>query len=87
MTRLFVNVDHVATIREARKTVEPDPILAAQVAELYVRKILAREYEVGCTRSHCRQAPDCVDLVALQSDFRHVVSPKVVGIVLLTMPM
>lgn len=33
MTRLFVNVDHVATIREARKTVEPDPILAAQMAE------------------------------------------------------
>lgn len=33
MTRLFVNVDHVATIREARKTVEPDPLLAAQIAE------------------------------------------------------
>jgi len=33
MTRLFVNVDHVATIREARKTFEPDPILAAQIAE------------------------------------------------------
>ena len=32
MTRLFVNVDHVATIREARKTVEPDPLLAAQTA-------------------------------------------------------
>jgi pyridoxine 5-phosphate synthase len=33
MTRLFVNVDHVATIREARKTVEPDPLIAAQVAQ------------------------------------------------------
>jgi len=33
MTRLFVNVDHVATIREARKTVEPDPLLAAQTAQ------------------------------------------------------
>jgi len=33
MTRLFVNVDHVATIREARKTVEPDPLMAAQIAE------------------------------------------------------
>jgi pyridoxine 5-phosphate synthase len=31
--RLFVNVDHVATIREARKTVEPDPLLAALLAE------------------------------------------------------
>ena len=31
--RLFVNVDHVATIREARKTVEPDPLTAALLAE------------------------------------------------------
>ena len=33
MTRLFVNVDHVATLREARKTVEPDPLVAALLAE------------------------------------------------------
>jgi pyridoxine 5-phosphate synthase len=31
--RLFVNVDHVATLREARKTVEPDPLIAALIAE------------------------------------------------------
>jgi pyridoxine 5-phosphate synthase len=33
VTRLFVNVDHVATIREARKTYEPDPLTAALLAE------------------------------------------------------
>ena len=33
MTGLFVNVDHVATIREARKTQEPDPLKAALMAE------------------------------------------------------
>ena len=31
--RLFVNVDHVATLREARKTFEPDPLVAALLAE------------------------------------------------------
>jgi pyridoxine 5-phosphate synthase len=31
---LGVNIDHVATIRQARKTVEPDPIAAAVLAEL-----------------------------------------------------
>jgi pyridoxine 5-phosphate synthase len=31
--RFYVNIDHVATIREARKTVEPDPVEAAAVAE------------------------------------------------------
>jgi len=33
VTLLFVNVDHVATIREARKTHEPDPLKAALLAE------------------------------------------------------
>jgi pyridoxine 5-phosphate synthase len=34
MARLAVNVDHVATIREARGINEPDPVLAAGLAEL-----------------------------------------------------
>jgi pyridoxine 5-phosphate synthase len=32
--QLGVNIDHIATIREARKTIEPDPVLAAAEAEL-----------------------------------------------------
>ena len=31
--RLYVNIDHVATLRQARRTDEPDPILAAAAAE------------------------------------------------------
>ena len=31
--RLYVNIDHVATLREARQTDEPDPIQAAAAAE------------------------------------------------------
>lgn len=34
MVRLGINVDHVATIREARKTYEPDPVSAAVAAEM-----------------------------------------------------
>ncbi|MDP7009391.1 MAG: pyridoxine 5'-phosphate synthase [Phycisphaerales bacterium] len=34
MVKLCVNIDHVATIREARKTYEPNPVLAAAEAEL-----------------------------------------------------
>ena len=34
MTTLGVNVDHVATVREARKAPEPDPVTAALLAEL-----------------------------------------------------
>jgi pyridoxine 5-phosphate synthase len=34
MARLAVNVDHIATVREARGIREPDPVLAAGIAEL-----------------------------------------------------
>ena len=34
MLELGVNIDHVATLREARKTFEPDPIWAAVEAHL-----------------------------------------------------
>src|ERR671915_254463 len=31
--RLYVNVDHVATVRQARRGVEPDPVAAAALCE------------------------------------------------------
>ena len=31
---LGVNVDHVATVRQARKGIEPDPVMAATLAIL-----------------------------------------------------
>ncbi len=34
MPRLSVNIDHIATIRQARRGVEPDPVAAAVLAEL-----------------------------------------------------
>lgn len=34
MIQLGVNIDHVATIRQARRTYEPDPVWAATAAEL-----------------------------------------------------
>ena len=33
MAQLGVNIDHVATLRQARRTYEPDPVLAAGLAE------------------------------------------------------
>tara|TARA_Y100000589_G_scaffold137972_1_gene132055 strand:+ start:454 stop:1173 length:720 start_codon:yes stop_codon:yes gene_type:complete len=34
MTTLGVNIDHIANVREARKTIEPDPVQFAFLAEL-----------------------------------------------------
>src|SRR5687767_9178578 len=32
--RLYINIDHVATLRQARRTTEPDPVLAATECEI-----------------------------------------------------
>src|SRR5512134_2265863 len=34
MVRLLINVDHVATLRQQRDTLYPDPVLAAGICEL-----------------------------------------------------
>lgn len=34
MPRLGVNIDHIATVRQARRTIEPDPVWGAVLAEL-----------------------------------------------------
>ncbi len=34
MPQLGVNIDHVATVRQARRTNEPDPVWAATLAQL-----------------------------------------------------
>lgn len=34
MAKLGVNIDHIATIRQARGTIEPEPVTAASIAEL-----------------------------------------------------
>lgn len=47
MPKLGVNIDHVATLREARKTYMPDPIAAAQACE-----------EAGCDSIVCHLRED-----------------------------
>lgn len=47
MVKLGVNIDHVATIREARKTYIPDPIEAARICE-----------EAGCDSIVCHLRED-----------------------------
>jgi pyridoxine 5-phosphate synthase len=46
MIRLGVNIDHVATLREARKTYEPDPVAAADICE---------RAGAGCITAHLRE--------------------------------
>src|SRR5438445_11919225 len=68
--RLYVNIDHVATIREARKTDEPDPVQAAAAAE--------RAGADGITvhlREDRRHIQDA-DVTALARSVRTVLNPE-----------
>lgn len=47
MIKLGINIDHVATIREARKTIEPDPVKAALIS-----------IEAGCDSIVCHLRKD-----------------------------
>lgn len=40
MASLGVNIDHVATVRQARRTIEPDPVWAAALAELAGARVI-----------------------------------------------
>ncbi|OGX40906.1 MAG: pyridoxine 5'-phosphate synthase [Omnitrophica WOR_2 bacterium RIFCSPHIGHO2_02_FULL_68_15] len=86
MPQLGVNIDHVATLRQARRTVEPDPVWAAAEAEL-----------AGCDSIVCHLREDRRhmqdrDLVALRRtvgtrlNLELAASPEIVAIALRVRP-
>jgi pyridoxine 5-phosphate synthase len=84
--RLGVNIDHVATIRNARGGVHPDPVAAARLAvEAGADGITAHLRE---DRRHVRDA----DLMAIRQaidaplNFEMAATPEMVGIALKTRP-
>ncbi len=66
LKRLSVNIDHVATVRQARRAAEPDPVAAAVLAEL------AGAHGITCHLRGDRRHIDDDDLRRL----RHVVTTK-----------
>ena len=86
MPKLGVNIDHVATIREARKTIEPDPVWAAALAEL------AGADQITCHLREDRRHIGDRDLEALRQTVRSklnlemAVAEEIVGIALRVRP-
>ncbi|MBD3380525.1 MAG: pyridoxine 5'-phosphate synthase [Candidatus Omnitrophica bacterium] len=86
MTRLGVNIDHVATVREARKTIEPDPVQAVLESE-----------KAGCSGIVCHLRKDrrhigdndlsrIKDVVTTHLNLEMSVDPEIVEIALRTLP-
>jgi pyridoxine 5-phosphate synthase len=87
MARLFINVDHVATLREARKTTYPDPVEAALLAEAsgYVSGITVHLRE---DRRHIsdRDVAGIKRRIRIPFNLEMAASPEIVEIALATRP-
>ena len=65
MIALHINIDHVATVRQARQISEPDPVTAAGLVELAGLEL---PFKDGCLKSVVDQVTkwlDEVDVAAL----------------------
>jgi pyridoxine 5-phosphate synthase len=64
MPRLHINIDHVATLRQARRSVEPDPVAWALAAER------AGAHGITCHLRKDRRHIQDADVVALRREIK-----------------
>jgi pyridoxine 5-phosphate synthase len=86
MIQLAVNIDHIATLREARGGVEPDPVAAAAIAEL------SGAIGIVCHLREDRRHVNDRDLRLLREtvktklDLEMAATPEVIAIAIDTLP-
>ncbi len=86
MAGLGVNIDHVATVRQARQTVEPDPIWAAAEAELGGADCIT--FHLRADRRHINDRDTSVlrQTVRCKLNMEMSLDPGIVDIALATRP-
>ncbi len=80
MPELGVNIDHVATVREARKTYEPDPVWAAVAAELGGADGITIHLREDRRHIHDRDLRLLRETVTVKLNLELAVAPEVVSI-------
>jgi pyridoxine 5-phosphate synthase len=86
MIHLAVNIDHIATLREARGGIEPDPVAAAVIAEL------AGAVGIVCHLREDRRHVNDRDLRILREtvktklDLEMAATPEIISIAIKTLP-
>lgn len=80
MARLGVNIDHVATVRQARRTDEPDPIWAAVEAELGGADGITFHLREDRRHIHDRDARVLKETVAVKLNMEMAIAPEVVDV-------
>jgi len=80
MPELGVNIDHVATIRQARKTYEPDPVAAAVLAELAGADVITVHLREDRRHIQDRDVRVLRETVQVKLNLELSVTPEIVNI-------
>jgi pyridoxine 5-phosphate synthase len=86
MPELGVNIDHVATLRQARRTYEPDPVAAAVLAELGGADAITIHLREDRRHIQDRDLRILRETVAVKLNLELAVAPEIVGIACQTKP-
>ena len=84
--RLYINIDHVATVREARRTDEPDPVAAARAAVAGGADGITFHLREDRRHIHDRDAVALAEAGLGILNFELATSPDVVGVALKLRP-
>lgn len=86
MPTLGVNIDHVATVRQARRTDEPDPVWAAAEAQLGGASCIT--FHLREDRRHIvdRDVPLLKEVVVCKLNMEMAIAPEIVDIAVRTTP-
>lgn len=83
---LGINVDHIATIREARKGIEPDPIMAATLAVLGGADGITVHLREDRRHIHDRDLKMLREFVPVELNLEMAATKEMIGIALRTKP-
>ncbi len=86
MIELGVNIDHVATVRQARRTYEPDPVWAAVEAELGGADGITVHLREDRRHINDRDVEILRKTVQCKLNLEMSVAPEIVGIAIATRP-
>ncbi len=84
--RLCINIDHVATLREARGGVEPDPVTAAQICELAGAEGIVCHLREDRRHINDRDVRLLRETVKTKLDLEMAATDEIVGIALDVLP-
>lgn len=84
--RLCINIDHVATLREARGGLEPDPVTAAHMCELHGAEGIVCHLREDRRHINDRDLRILRDTVKTKLDLEMAVTDEIMGICIETLP-